>query len=60
MSAEAPGILSTELMTFLFMAGWSHIRLYVQPLKVHLISDIAILNGLVLYKHLIKLSSGAK
>lgn len=60
MSAEVPGILSTELMIFKFMVGWSQIGLYVQPSKIYLISDMAILNGIVLCKHLIKLSSGAK
>lgn len=41
LSAEAPGILSTELMIFLFMAEWSQMGLYMQPSKVYLISDIA-------------------
>lgn len=45
---------------FLFMARRSQIGLYVKPLKVYLISDTAILNGIMLYKILIKLSSGAK
>lgn len=40
------------------MARRSQTGLYVKPSKVYLISDIAILNGIVLYKPLIKLLLG--
>lgn len=42
------------------MARWSQIGLYVKLSKVYLISDIAISNGIVLYRPLIKENLGAK
>lgn len=59
-SAETSGILSTELMIFFIYGQMSQIGLYVQPSKIYLISDTAILKGIVLYKHLMKLCSGAE
>lgn len=46
MSVEAPGILSTELMIFYLWPDRARSDCNVQPLKVYLISGIAILTGI--------------